>query len=97
MVQEHYERDWPVGHPASADYKGQKYDGPPAPFQRDWPVGHPKAADSPANIAESKAVIAEQQKPGALGVPNSPVAADPQLSLQSILAAGETFAPATTK
>lgn len=87
------ERDWPKGHPGAADYQGETYNGPPAPFQRDWPIGHPKAADSEQNIAESKATIAEQNKPGSLGCPNAPDTAAHQLKLQEILAAGATLKP----
>jgi hypothetical protein len=35
------ERDYPVGHPAAADYKGEKYFPPDAPFAADYPRNHP--------------------------------------------------------
>lgn len=35
------ERDYPVGHPAAPDYKGQPYRPNRAPFEEDFPVGHP--------------------------------------------------------
>jgi hypothetical protein len=35
------ERDFPVGHPAASDYKGQPYHPNRAPFEEDFPVGHP--------------------------------------------------------
>lgn len=63
------ERDYPVGHPAASDYKGEHYTPPPPPLGRDYPVGHPKAADSPQNIAESEARREETSQPGQPGVP----------------------------
>lgn len=35
------ERDYPVGHPAASDYKGEKYTPPRAPFADDFSVDHP--------------------------------------------------------
>ncbi len=35
------ERDYPEGHPAAPDYKGQKYVPPRAPWSEDFPPGHP--------------------------------------------------------
>ena len=35
------ERDYPVGHPAASDYKGEKYRPPRAPFADDFNVDHP--------------------------------------------------------
>ena len=35
------ERDFPVGHPAASDYKGEKYTPPKAPFSEDFNEGHP--------------------------------------------------------
>lgn len=35
------ERDFPVGHPAASDYKGEPYTPPSAPFGEDFPRGHP--------------------------------------------------------
>ena len=51
------ERDYPEGHPASADYKGQKYAPPRAPWTDDFAADHParggknlKANDSPDGL-----------------------------------------------
>lgn len=48
------ERDYPIGHPAASDYKGEKYTPPRAPFAEDFPPDHParlgknvQALDSP--------------------------------------------------
>jgi len=35
------ERDWPTGHPAASDYRGESYTPPDPPFAVDWPKGHP--------------------------------------------------------
>jgi len=35
------ERDYPVGHPAAADYKGEPYTPPRSPYTRDFDEGHP--------------------------------------------------------
>lgn len=35
------ERDYPVGHPAASDYKGEAYHPNRAPFEEDYPKGHP--------------------------------------------------------
>ena len=35
------ERDYPVGHPAASDYKGEKYTPPRAPFTDDFAANHP--------------------------------------------------------
>lgn len=35
------ERDYPVGHPAASDYKGERYVPPRAPFSEDFAPGHP--------------------------------------------------------
>lgn len=35
------ERDYPEGHPAAHDYRGQSYTPPKAPFAEDFPVNHP--------------------------------------------------------
>jgi hypothetical protein len=35
------ERDYPVGHPAASDYKGEPYTPPRAPYAEDFPPGHP--------------------------------------------------------
>ena len=35
------ERDFPVGHPAAADYKGEKYTPETAPYGSDFPRNHP--------------------------------------------------------
>lgn len=43
------ERDYPVGHPAAGDYKGEHYTPPRAPFSEDFPPGHPARAGK--NIA----------------------------------------------
>jgi hypothetical protein len=44
------ERDFPKGHPAAVDYKGEKYSGPRAPWQDDFAEGHP--ARGGANTGE---------------------------------------------
>jgi hypothetical protein len=85
------ERDWPEGHPKSADYRGEAYIPPEPPFARDWPKGHPKAADSSQNLKESEETIREQEQPGALGVPNSPNTSAPEDQLAQILEAGAKF------
>jgi len=48
------ERDYPVGHPAASDYRGEPYTPPRAPFSEDFAPGHPardgkniSALDSP--------------------------------------------------
>lgn len=48
------ERDYPKGDPRAADYDGQEYTPPTAPYARDYEAGHPSAADSPENIAQSE-------------------------------------------
>jgi hypothetical protein len=35
------DRDYPVGHPAAADYANQPYTPPIAPNAEDYPLGHP--------------------------------------------------------
>ena len=35
------ERDYPLGHPAASDYKGEKYIPPRAPFAEDFGPDHP--------------------------------------------------------
>lgn len=35
------ERDYPLGHPAASDYKGEPYTPPIAPHAEDYPHGHP--------------------------------------------------------
>ena len=45
------ERDYPKGHPASADYAGEKYVPPRAPWSEDFPPGHP--ARGGANVSDS--------------------------------------------
>jgi hypothetical protein len=35
------ERDYPIGHPAASDYKGEKYRPPRAPFADDYNIDHP--------------------------------------------------------
>jgi hypothetical protein len=35
------ERDYPQGHPAASDYKGEKYTPPRAPFAEDFGPDHP--------------------------------------------------------
>jgi len=45
------ERDWPTGHPAAPDYKGEAFTPPPPPFASDWPEGHP--ARGGANVPKS--------------------------------------------
>ncbi len=51
------ERDYPEGHPASSDYKGQAYTPPRAPWSEDFPPNHParegkniKPADTPDGL-----------------------------------------------
>lgn len=48
------ERDYPKGDPRAADYTGEDYIPPSAPYARDYEAGHPSAADSPENIAQSE-------------------------------------------
>ncbi len=43
------ERDFPVGHPAASDYKGEPYFPQTAPFGQDFPKGH--RARGGANIS----------------------------------------------
>lgn len=38
------ERDYPIGHPAASDYKGERYVPPRAPFAEDFPPDHPARA-----------------------------------------------------
>jgi phosphotransacetylase len=90
------ERDYPVGSPFAADYKGQPYNPPQNALARDYPVGHPKAADSAANIAESAADTADLLRLHPPGAPpatsTTPAAADPSTvdaaQLAAILGAG---------
>jgi hypothetical protein len=37
------ERDFPIGHPSSPDYKGEKYSPPRAPWAADYDFDHPAA------------------------------------------------------
>lgn len=45
------ERDYPKGHPAAADYAGEKYVPPRAPWSEDFPPGHP--ARGGANVKDA--------------------------------------------
>jgi hypothetical protein len=51
------ERDWPEGHPASADYDPRseaarrwKEEQARRASERDYPAGHPGAADNPDRV-----------------------------------------------
>lgn len=53
------ERDYPVGHPAASDYKGERYTPPRAPFGEDFGPDHParggkntSTADTPDGMRE---------------------------------------------
>jgi len=73
------ERDYPIGHPASSDYAGQKYTPPRAPWMDDFPEDHPahggrncNETDSPdgqrANLLAVEQDVAELAAVGAIPV-----------------------------
>lgn len=54
------ERDFPIGHPAASDYKGEAYKDPFASYMYDFPEGHPARAgknrselDTPDGVREA--------------------------------------------
>jgi hypothetical protein len=47
------ERDYPKGHPAAVDYKGEKYTGPRAPWQDDFAEGHPARAGANTGVLDT--------------------------------------------
>ncbi len=82
------ERDYPVGHPAAADYKGEPYVDKFASYAYDFPEGHParggqnrSALDTPDGVRESHlrqtTPLQELAKQGALPVLRDPAKPDP--------------------
>lgn len=47
------ERDYPEGHPAASDYKGQKYTPKRAPWSEDFPPDHPARGGKNAHANDS--------------------------------------------
>jgi len=58
------ERDYPVGHPAASDYKGEKYIPKRAPFSFDYEEDHPARAGRNSSAVDSpdglRAAVREQ-------------------------------------
>src|SRR5581483_7199318 len=47
------ERDYPIAHPASSDYAGQKYSPPRAPWMDDFPADHPAFGGKNCNFSDT--------------------------------------------
>lgn len=47
------ERDYPEGHPAASDYKGQRYIPPRAPFGEDFNPDHPARGGKNTSTADT--------------------------------------------
>jgi hypothetical protein len=60
------ERDYPVGHPAASDYKGERYIPPRAPFADDFNYDHPARGGKNSSAIDTpdgyRAFVLEQDK-----------------------------------
>jgi hypothetical protein len=78
------ERDFPLGHPAACDYKGEKYNPPKAPWQVDYEHTDPARGgrntshlDTPDGMREALTVAsAARAELADLGAPAPAVSAD---------------------
>lgn len=82
------ERDFPVGHPAASDYKGEPYVRPGVPYTEDFEQGHPARGgknrgelDTPDGVRDAHlrqvTSLGELAKQGSLPPVRDPAKPDP--------------------